>query len=80
MQKALVLLNGIERVKNFNMITSKRIENVDLQSGRYVIDAKSIMGCFSLNLSKPVELLFHSEDEDAFKQYLEQIKDYVVKE
>jgi phosphocarrier protein HPr len=38
--------------------------DIDLVSGRYAIDAKSIMGIFSLDLSKPIELVAHTEDPD----------------
>jgi phosphocarrier protein HPr len=46
-----------------------------LVSGRYAIDAKSIMGIFSLDLSKPIELHAHTEDASAFK---EDIKKFLV--
>lgn len=78
MQKTRILLSDIDRVKRFNAITVKRPENVDLQSGRYIIDAKSIMGCFSLNLVNPVELLFHSDDVSAFEEYLKDIHEFIV--
>lgn len=48
----------------------------DLVSGRYVIDAKSIMGIFSLDLSKPIELNIHSEDEA--EKILDVLKPYIV--
>ncbi|MBP3468130.1 MAG: HPr family phosphocarrier protein, partial [Lachnospiraceae bacterium] len=47
-------------------------------SGRYVIDAKSIMGIFSLDLSKPIQLNIHMEDEDT--EILEALKPYLVTE
>ena len=50
--------------------------DLDLVSGRYVIDAKSIMGIFSLDLSKPIDLTIHSEeDEDAIVNAL---KPYII--
>ena len=57
-----ISLNSIDKVKSFvNDIT--RFENdFDLVSGRYVIDAKSIMGIFSLDLSKPIDLNIHAEE------------------
>lgn len=53
-----VLLNTIDKVKKFVGITTNFETDVFLVSGRYVIDAKSIMGIFSLDLSKPIELTF----------------------
>lgn len=50
MAKAAIRLNTIEEVKEFNHIAESIPEDVDLHSGRYCVDAKSIMGVFSLNL------------------------------
>ena len=52
----LVNLNSVEQVTDFVAITSKFEEELDLVSGRFVIDAKSIMGIFSLDLSKPIHV------------------------
>ncbi len=49
-------LNSIERVKGFVSVISNFSGYFDLVSGRYVVDAKSIMGIFSMDLSKHVEL------------------------
>ena len=54
-------LNSIDKVKAFVNEITKFDNDFDLVSGRYVIDAKSIMGIFSLDLSKPIELNIHSE-------------------
>ena len=48
----------------------------DLVSGRYVIDAKSIMGIFSLDLSKPIDLNIHAEDE--VNAILGTLKPYII--
>jgi len=56
------MLNSINDVKNFVNIVGKYEHDVDLTSGRYVVDAKSIMGIFSLDLSKPIVLTIHSDD------------------
>lgn len=56
-----ISLNSIDRVKSFVNDISKFDFDFDLVSGRYVIDAKSIMGIFSLDLSKPISLNIHAE-------------------
>ena len=56
-----ISLNSIDKVKAFVNEITKFDNDFDLVSGRYVIDAKSIMGIFSLDLSKPIELNIHSE-------------------
>ena len=56
MKTAKISLNSIDKVKAFVNEISKFDCDFDLVSGRYVIDAKSIMGIFSLDLSKPIDL------------------------
>ncbi len=56
-----VLLNSIDKVKAFVNDITKFDTDFDLVSGRYVIDAKSIMGIFSLDLSKPIDLNIHTD-------------------
>jgi len=64
MVKAEVLLDTIAKVKDFVNVLVGCPYDVDLVSGRYVIDAKSIMGLFSLDLSKPIELNVHAQESD----------------
>ena len=61
MKTVHISLNSIDKVKAFVNESTKFDNDFDLVSGRYVIDAKSIMGIFSLDLSKPIELNIHSE-------------------
>ena len=61
MEEIRIFLGTIERVKNFVNEVSHLECDVDIVSGRYVIDAKSIMGIFSLDLSKPINLNIHAE-------------------
>jgi len=57
-----VILGSINDVKDFVNAVNKYSYDVDLTSGRYVVDAKSIMGIFSLDLSKPIKVEIHSDD------------------
>ena len=61
MQSVEVLLNSIDKVKNFVNTVSRYEGEFDLVSGRYVIDAKSIMGIFSLDMSQPIRLDVHDD-------------------
>ena len=54
MKSVQINLNSIEKVKSFVNEITKFTAEFDLVSGRYVIDAKSIMGIFSLDISKPI--------------------------
>ena len=62
MKTVQISLNSIDKVKSFVNDITKFDNDFDLVSGRYVIDAKSIMGIFSLDLSKPIDLNIHAED------------------
>ena len=74
MKTVKISLNSIEKVKSFvNAITRFDVD-FDLVSGRYIIDAKSIMGIFSLDLSKPIDLNIHANEEmDAILEVLSPI-------
>ena len=75
MCKTTVMLATINDVKNFVTLVSKCDFDVDLISGRYAIDAKSIMGIFSLDLSKPIALEAHTDDASKF---FGEIKNFIV--
>ena len=77
MKTVQICLNSIEKVKSFVNEITKFDTDFDLVSGRYVIDAKSIMGIFSLDLAKPIELKIHSDEDEAI---LEAIKPYIINE
>ena len=77
MKTVQISLNSIDKVKSFvNAITQFEFD-FDLISGRYVIDAKSIMGIFSLDLSKPIDLAIHAGDAD-LTEIMEVLKPYLV--
>mgnify|MGYP003222555452 CR=1 FL=1 len=77
MKTVQISLNSIDKVKSFvNAITQFNFD-FDLISGRYVIDAKSIMGIFSLDLSKPIGLAIHAGDTD-MSEIMEALKPYLV--
>ena len=75
MTKTKVFLQAINDVKEFVTIVMHYDFDIDLVSGRYAVDAKSIMGIFSLDLSKPIELNAHTDEADAF---LNDIKKFIV--
>ena len=72
-----IMITSIADVKDFVSITSLQNFEVDLVSGRYTIDAKSIMGIFSLDLSKALNVDVHGSDEEAAKYY-KLVEKYVV--
>ena len=78
MKKFIVNLNNVEKIKQFSADVSKFESEIDVVSNRYTVDAKSIMGLFSLNLSKPVDVIFYSDDEFELEKFAVIMKNYEV--
>ena len=78
MKPVRISLNSIDQVKSFvNDLVRFSDVDFDLVSGRYVIDAKSIMGIFSLDLSKPIDLNIHA-DESRMDEIVATLKPYIL--
>ena len=77
MKTVKISLNSIDKVEAFVNEVTKYDAEFDLVSGRYVIDAKSIMGIFSLDLSKPIDLNIHSENN--IDEILAKLDEFIVK-
>ena len=78
MKTIQISLNSIDKVKSFVNDITKFDYDFDLVSGRYVIDAKSIMGIFSLDLSRPIDLNIHAEEN--VDDVLETLKPYMIQD
>ena len=76
MKTVKISLNSIDKVKAFVNDVTKFDSDFDLVSGRYVIDAKSIMGIFSLDLSKVIDLSIHNDEK--MDEILGKLKPYIV--
>ena len=76
MKEFNLMLSSINDVKDFVNIVAKYDFDVDLTSGRYVVDAKSIMGIFSLDLMSAITLTAHTDNSD--KLFLE-LNKFIVK-
>ncbi|HHW66700.1 MAG: phosphocarrier protein HPr [Epulopiscium sp.] len=75
MKSITLSLNSIEKVKKFVNIIGKYDGDFDLSSGRYKVDAKSIMGIFSLDLSSPLKLDIHNDD--VADEVIAEIQNYI---
>ena len=75
-----IKFHGIEDVKTFVSIVSKVDAEFDLSSlyGRYSVDAKSILGVCSLDLSKKLDLRIYTDDDDIINSLKSQLKEYIV--
>ncbi len=78
MVKTKVRFDTVVQAKEFVGICNEMDFKVELVSDPYIIDAKSIMGLFSLDLSKPVELMAHCKDDGA--GFLQKIGKFLVEE
>ena len=76
MKSVTILLDTIEKVRKFVNQIATYEGDFDIISDRYIIDAKSIMGIFSLDLSKPLKLQIH--DENAAAKIAEEFKEFIV--
>ena len=76
MQKTQITLKSIQDVRTFVNEVSLLEYEVDLEQGRYIVDAKSIMGIFALDTLSPITLVAHTDNADEF---FKQIDAFVVK-
>lgn len=76
MKTVKISLDSIDKVKTFVNIINRYDAEFDLVSGRYVIDAKSIMGIFSLDISQPIDLNIHNADN--MDEIMESIKPFMI--
>lgn len=72
-----VQLASIGDVKYFVNAACLQPFDIDIVSGRYIIDAKSIMGIFSVDLAKPIVVEVHGTDEDV-ATFMESVKKFVI--
>ena len=77
MKSINIKLSLAENVKSFVNVVSRYPYDMDLRAGRHVVDAKSILGIFSLDLSKPIDLNIHA-DGSALDSVMEIIEKYTV--
>ena len=70
-----IRLKSIEDVRNFVEVVRQYEGDIDLASGRYIVDAKSIMGIFSLDLMNPITLIAYGDHSE---KILPSLKNYIV--
>ena len=77
MKSVMIRLSLVENVNNFVNIVTRYPFEMDLRAGRHVVDAKSILGIFSLDLSRPITLEIYNDD---CNDLLEQIRPFLAQE
>ena len=78
MKTVQISLNSIDKVKSFVNDLTRFNTDFDLVSGRYVVDAKSIMGIFSLDLSKPIDLNIQADEGEELDKILTTLAPYII--
>ena len=79
MTSVKVSLNTIDKVKTFVNVINTFDGDFDLVSDRYVIDAKSIMGIFSLDLKNDLTLVIHCDDKEVLDEVLGKLDEFIIK-
>lgn len=80
MNSVMIRLSSIQDVRTFVDTVTKYTIDIDLSSGRYVVDAKSIMGIFSLDLLSPIKLSAQTDKEEEIKKLMDDLKAFIVEE
>ena len=75
--KITITLNDFSKIKKFSSDVVKFESDIDLVKGRYIIDAKSTIGIFTLDLSSPVDVIIHSDNEDEIKRFNEVMEAFI---
>ncbi len=75
MEPIRIRMNTIDDVKHFVTEANAQVSDIDVVSGRYLVDAKSLLGLFSLDLTKPVDVVGHGTpgDREKFAQAIERL-------
>lgn len=76
MTTVMIKLQSIDQIKSLVQAVATSPYDIDVASGRYVVNAKSILGIFSLDIEKPMELIIHGED---CENILEQLEPLIIK-
>ena len=73
-----IFLNTLDRVKKFGDIASKFDSDIDVIRNKYIVDGKSILGIFTLDLRQPVDVEIHSDNEEEIRTFNEVMEAFMV--
>lgn len=77
--KFSINLNKFENIIKFAEIARKFDSDIDVYSGRYIVNAKSVMGLYTLDLSKNIEVKLFTDDDNLIEEFKQNIKEFIVK-
>lgn len=78
MRKIKINLNSYENAKKFNVITNKFDCDIDVIKDRYIVDGKSLMGLFTLDLTQDIYVQIISDDENEIDRFVREIKEFIA--
>lgn len=73
-----ISINTIDKVKRFVNLTNRCEADVDIISGRLLVDAKSIMGIFSMDLTRPMTLRVHESNIEKLEEYKKMFEEFII--
>lgn len=73
-----ISINTIDKVKRFVNLTNRCEADVDIISGRLLVDAKSIMGIFSMDLTRPMTLRVHESNIEKLEEYKKLFEEFII--
>ena len=73
-----ISINTIDKVKRFVNLTNQCEADVDIISGRLLVDAKSIMGIFSMDLTRPMTLRVHESNIEKLEEYKKMFEEFII--
>lgn len=73
-----ISINTIDKVKRFVNLTNKCEADVDIVSGRLLVDAKSIMSIFSMDLTRPMTLRIHESNTEKLEEYKKLFEEFII--
>lgn len=77
MNKLTLVLNDYNKAKRFNDLTNTFSDDIDVLRGRYIIDGKSLLAIFTLDLSQPIDVILHSDDKEEINRFNEVMKEFM---
>lgn len=78
MNEFYIKVDSVDKIKDFVKVTNKIVPDMDLIVGRYIIDAKSIMGIFSVDLTRKICLKIHSDNEKECTEIRKKLEKFIV--
>lgn len=79
MKTYTITLNQIDKIRKFNEQILSFESDIDITKGRYIIDAKSLIGLFTIDLAEPFNVVIHSDDKDELEKFDKFIQEFIKK-